>query len=271
VLGKLGRVVDPRVLVSSNTADDAGVYLMGDGSALVLTVDFFTPIVDDPRDYGRIAAANAVSDVYAMGGTPLVALNVLCFPDEQLSPDIMVGILAGAQEKMAEAGVVVIGGHSVKDDELKFGCSVVGTIDPAKVVTNAGAVPGDVLVLTTDVTGFGLVGHAAEMAEGSDVTLEIEMASVPLIDGALKAVRDGLIPAGLANNREYYRSYVAASSGIDSYVAELLYDPQTSGGLLIALPEDRVAAFEAALAAKGGESWIVGKVLPRSDRPLAIV
>jgi len=319
VLGKLGRVVDPRVLVSSNTADDAGVYLMGDGSALVLTVDFFTPIVDDPRDYGRIAAANAVSDVYAMGGTPLVALNVLCFPDEQLSPDIMVGILAGAQEKMAEAGVVVIGGHSVIDNELKFGCSVVGTIDPAKVVTNAGAVPGDVLVLTkpigvgvlttalkherledaklaeitelmatlnraaaeamveagahaaTDVTGFGLVGHAAEMAEGSDVTLEIEMASVPLIDGALKAVRDGLIPAGLANNREYYRSYVAASSGIDSYVAELLYDPQTSGGLLIALPEDRVAAFEAALAAKGGESWIVGKVLRRSDRPLAIV
>ncbi len=314
MLDRLAGIDDPRVLVSSNTVDDAGVYLMDDGSALVLTVDFFTPIVDDPVDYGRISAANALSDVYAMGGRPLAVLNVLCFPDEALPPEVMLGILKGGQEKVAEAGAVVIGGHSVKDKELKFGCSVVGTVDPGQVVANAGAKPGDVLVLTkpigvgvlttalknekldaaklaeitalmaelnrdaaeamveagataaTDVTGFGLAGHAVEMADGSDVTLEIELGGLPLIGGAVETLRDGFIPGGLAKNRDYYERFVSVDSGLDSYAVELIYDPQTSGGLLVALPEVRVADFQTAFAARGhAPAPVVGRVVSRGE------
>ncbi len=319
MLDRLAKVDDPRVLISSNTVDDAGIYLMDDGSALVLTIDFFTPIVDDPVDYGRISAANALSDVYAMGGRPLAVLNVLCFPEEDLSPDVMLGILRGGQEKVAEAGAVVIGGHTVKDKELKFGCSVVGTIDPGRVVANAGANPGDVLVLTkpigvgvlttalkneklgaaklaeitelmaelnrdaaeamveagataaTDVTGFGLAGHAVEMADGSGVTLEIELGCVPLIDGALETLREGFVPGGLATNREYYGRFLSASPDLDSHAVELVYDPQTSGGLLVALPEERVSDFQTAFSAKGhAPAPAVGRVLSRGTHAVCL-
>jgi selenide,water dikinase len=307
------------VLVSSNTVDDAGVYLLDEDRALVCTVDFFTPVVDDPVEYGRIAAANSVSDVYAMGGTPLVALNVLCFPDEDLSPDVMAAILTGAQEKMTEAGVVTIGGHSVKDRELKFGCAVIGTVDPQRVVTNAAARPGDVLVLTkpigvgvlatalkndrlpanrlaeitelmgtlnkaaceamlaagakaaTDVTGFGLAGHAIEMAQASEVTFDIEVAGVPLVDGALEMLRSGVAPGGLFTNQEYYRRFIQCDSDADTMTVGLVYDPQTSGGLLIALAEDRLDDLERALSRAGAAgSWVIGRVLPKGARPLIL-
>lgn len=292
---------------------------MSDDVALVFTVDFFTPIVDDPGDFGRIAAANAVSDVYAMGGTPLVALNVVCFPEGELPPSVLADVLIGGREKMDEAGVVVIGGHSVSDRELKYGLAVTGTIDPAKMVTNAGARPGDVLVITkpigtgvlatalknealaddllasvtatmaelnrasslamveagasaaTDVTGFGLVGHAAGLADASGVTLEIEVPRVPLIEGALETVRAGFRPAGLLANQQYYRRLVKLESRADGHLLDLMNDPQTSGGLLIALPEDRLERFAAAYEERGGGShWPIGRVLARGERAVVL-
>jgi len=320
VLDKLPPLADPRVLVSSNTVDDAGVYLLDDGSALVLTVDFFTPIVDDPADFGRIAAANAVSDIYAMGGRPFVALNIMCFPDGELPMSVMADILIGSQEKMSEAGVIVIGGHSVSDRELKFGCAVIGTIDPANVVSNAGARPGQILVLTkplgtgvlatalklerlkasklreitdimsalnraaseamvaagaraaTDVTGFGLAGHAIEMAEASGVTLSLELSKIPLLDGALDTLEAGISPGGLFTNQQFYGTLTNDRSGAAGRSVDLVYDPQTSGGLLIALDEERLATFEREFGARGGRgARVMGRVAPKGDRPLELV
>lgn len=292
---------------------------MSDDLALVFTVDFFTPIVDDPTDFGRIAAANALSDVYAMGGTPLVAVNVACFPDGDLPPSVLADILLGGREKMDEAGAVVIGGHSVSDRELKYGLAVTGTVHPARIVTNAGARPGDVLVITkpigtgvlttalkhealedsalkgvtatmaqlnrapasamveahasaaTDVTGFGLVGHAAGLAEASGVTIEIRVDDVPLIDGALDAVRAGFRPAGLLVNQRYYGKHVRLRSRADAHVLDLMSDPQTSGGLLIALQETRLGDFDSALkTAGGGCYWKIGRVLPKGDEAVVL-
>jgi selenide,water dikinase len=306
--------------VSTDTVDDAGVFRVNDRIALVVTNDFFTPIVDDPADFGRIAAANAVSDVYAMGGTPLVAVNIACFPNEELPPSVLADILLGGREKMDEAGVAVIGGHTVKDRELKYGLAVTGIIDPEAIVSNAGAKPGDVLVLTkpigtgvmttalksealddaslarvtdvmtrlnkvasqamvqagasaaTDVTGFGLTGHAVGMAEASGVTLELDVAAVPLIEGADEAVRAGYRPDGLLTNQNYYRRFVLLKSRADGYVLDLMSDPQTSGGLLVVLPEDRLDAFASAYDGAGGtDRHVVGRVLPRGDRPVVLV
>ena len=292
---------------------------MSDGVGLVFTVDFFTPIVDDPGDFGRIAAANAVSDVYAMGGTPLVAVNVVCFPEGELPSSVLADILIGGQEKMNEAGAVIIGGHSVSDRELKYGLAVTGTIDPGKIVTNAGARPGDVLVITkpigtgvlttalknealadellkrvtatmtelnrapssamveagasaaTDVTGFGLVGHAVGMADAGGVTLEIDVQRVPRLEGALDTIREGFRPAGLLVNQQYYRQFVKLTSRADGHTLDLMNDPQTSGGLLIALPEDRLDTFAAALAeAGGGSHWPIGRVLARGEKAVVL-
>jgi len=318
VLSKLPSIVDPRALVSSGTADDAGVYLLNDDTALVVTLDFFTPIVDDARDYGRIAAANSLSDIYAMGGTPLVALNIVCFPDGELPLSVMAEILLGGDEKVTEAGALVLGGHSVSDRELKFGLAVVGTVNPKGIVSNANARVGDVLVLTkpvgvgvlatalkedelspegvatitelmatlnraaseamreagvsaaTDVTGFGLVGHASEMADASDVTVEIAVPDVPLVDGAMQAIEKGLAPGGLFSNQHYYSTFVESRTRAGGRTVELMYDPQTSGGLLIALPEDSLRAFEGALSARGGESWTIGRVIKRGDRAVVL-
>ena len=264
------------------------MYRLSDGVGLVFTVDFFTPIVDDPGDFGRIAAANAVSDVYAMGGTPLVAVNVVCFPEGELPPSVLADILIGGQEKMNEAGAIVIGGHSVSDRELKYGLAVTGTIDPGKIVTNAGARPGDVLVITKPI-GTGVLTTALKNEALSDELLarvtatmtELNRAPssamveavprVPPIEGALDTIRAGFRPAGLLANQQYYRQFVKLTSRADGHTLDLMNDPQTSGGLLIALSEDRLDAFAAALAeAGGGSHWPIGRVLARGEKAVVL-
>jgi selenide, water dikinase len=286
VLGKLARQHDPNVLVGFDHADDAGVYLIAPDQALVQTVDFFTPIVDDPYTFGQIAATNSLSDVYAMGGKPLTALALVCFP-EKADLAILERILAGGLSKMIEAGCTVIGGHSIRDEETKFGYSVTGMVHPQKVLANAGAKAGDSLVFTkaigtgvistaikrgkaepawidaavqsmttlnkraaevivdgdfrvssmTDVTGFGLIGHAREMVLASDVSIRISAGKVPLLEGALECVRAGYVPAGLKNNREFAECLVEYDDGVPDEVRALLFDPQTAGGLLISTPD----------------------------------
>ena len=309
VLSKLPRATDPNVLVGFDTADDAGVYRISDELALVQTVDFFTPVVDDPFTFGQIAAANALSDVYAMGGRPLSALSILAWPG---SGDVneLEAILKGGADKIAEAGCVVLVGHSVNDPEIKFGYAITGTVHPEHVWTNAGAQPGDDLVFTkkigtgvistalkrdvaeaahveaavvsmltlnraaaealgglevhavTDVTGFGLLGHSREMALASGVTLEIEAERVPLMEGALEYARDGILPGGLHNNRDFVASCVEGSSPLD----DLLYDPQTSGGLLVALPPGSAQEF----FGRYPQACRIGRVTTRGAKPIRI-
>jgi selenide, water dikinase len=295
VLSKLPAQHDSNLLVGFETSDDAGIYQIAPNLALVQTVDFFTPLVDDPFTFGQIAATNALSDVYAMGGRPVSALALVCFPQSG-DLGILEQIMRGGLAKMSEAACTVVGGHSVRDDEMKFGYAVTGVIDPAHVKTNARAIAGDVLILTkpigtgvittalkqgkaeaawidaairsmttlnhaaaaiatqsrgvhamTDITGFGLMGHGREMAVGSGVTLEIETARVPRIPGALDAIRLGAIPGGLVSNREFAECMVAEAEGADipEDVRKLMYDPQTSGGLLISVAgEDAIELLE---------------------------
>lgn len=298
VLRDLPTIEDPRVLVGTGTADDAGVYRLSDDLALVQTVDFFTPIVDDPRSYGRIAAANALSDVYAMGGKPLTALAVAAFP-EDLDPAILGEILAGGIEKAAQAGVPVIGGHTIKDDEPKYGLAVTGTVNPARIVRNDAGVPGDHLVLTkplgtgvlttarradritaeelqpavdqmellnreagelmlqhgahaaTDITGFGLIGHLREMC-GAALGADIDANAVPLLPLALDLAKDGVAPGGSrANLANAVAAGVQFDQRVDHALRLVLCDAQTSGGLLIALPAENVAALLRDLQARG--------------------
>lgn len=313
VLSAMPRIANPNVLVGFETADDAGVYRLTPDLALVQTIDFFTPIVDDPFTFGAIAAANSLSDVYAMGGMPISSLSVVAFPANG-DPNVLEAILRGGLEKMREAGCAVIGGHSVADSELKFGYAVTGTIHPGRIKTNAGARPGDLLVFTkaigtgvigtalkrgiaeqssvdaatvsmltlnrsaceamlrfdvhgcTDVTGFGFLGHAREMAVASGVTIEIEPARIPLLPGALDAVRAGAMPGGLNNNREFVSCAVQVTNAIDAAMLDLLYDPQTSGGLLISLPEADATRLEDAFPA----ARRVGRVLPRDNKPIVL-
>jgi len=281
----LPAVTDPDVLVGYATGDDSGVYRLGPDLALVQSLDVLTPIVDDPRLFGQIAAANALSDIYAMGGQPRTALNFLAVPREAGDAEVARQILLGGAEKLAEAGAALLGGHTVDDDELKFGVCVTGTIHPDRILTNAAARPGDGLVLTkplgtgivataikaglasdehaaaaaasmtqlnaaaaraaldlgahgcTDVTGFGLVGHALEMAAASAVGIVVEAAQVPLLPGATHYCGMGLRTAAAGRSREYYGCKVDVAEGLDPLLLDLLYDPQTSGGLLIAAPD----------------------------------
>ncbi len=310
VLSALPAQTNPDLLVGFETSDDAGIYRIGVDQALVQTIDFFTPLVDDPFTFGQIAATNALSDVYAMGGRPLTALAVVCFPhDADLG--ILEQIMRGGLAKMSQANCTVVGGHSVRDAEMKFGYAVTGLIDPARIYTNAGAVSGDSLILTkpigtgvittalkqgksepawvdraillmttlnstasalasacpgvhamTDITGFGLMGHGREMALGSGVTLEIDTARVPVIEGALDAVRAGAIPGGLLSNREFAECLVEDSPGI--HLAEdlrlLLYDPQTSGGLLVSVASEDASELLASLQDAGVPAAIIGRV-----------
>ncbi len=311
VLSALPVQTHPDLLVGFETSDDAGIFRIGPNQALVQTIDFFTPLVDDPFTFGQIAATNALSDVYAMGGHPLTALAVVCFPPEA-SLGILEQIMRGGLSKMVEAQCTVVGGHSVRDAEMKFGYAVTGLIDPARVYTNAGAVAGDTLILTkpigtgvittalkqgksspssveaairsmttlnstssaiaincngvhaiTDITGFGLMGHGREMALGSGVTLEIETARVPLIEGALDAVRAGAIPGGLLANREFAECLVEDSE--DGHISDdlraLLYDPQTSGGLLISVASESASGLLGSLEATGQPAAVIGRVL----------
>jgi selenide,water dikinase len=312
VLSDIPAQTDDRVLVDFRTADDAGVYAWEGGPALVQTVDFFTPIVDDPYVYGQIAAANAVSDIYAMGGRPLTALAIAGFPKDDLDTDTIRAIFKGGFDTLREAGVALLGGHTVQDREIKFGYAVTGAIDPARVLTNAGARAGDVLLLTkpigtgvigtaikferiaaadaaaaiqsmrtlnraaadvvrelpagavhacTDITGFGLIGHATEMARASGVTIAIDAARVPLFDGVLALAltnRSG----GMQSNQEHFGAGVRFAEGVDPALQALLFDPQTSGGLLIAVAGPAAASVEAALTAAGVPAARVGLVEP---------
>ncbi len=308
---------DPRVLVDFRTSDDAGVYAWESGPALVQTVDFFTPIVDDPYLYGQIAAANALSDVYAMGGRPLTALAIAAFPEDDLDADTIRAIFRGGVDALREAGVALLGGHTVRDREIKFGYAVTGAVDPARMWTNAGAKAGDVLLLTkpigtgiigtaikfgrasdevvaravasmralnkaaaealqpfavhacTDITGFGLIGHATEMAVASGVSLEIDAATVPLIEGVEPLVA-GNASGGLHSNRAYFSGQLAVESAEAAARLDLFFDPQTSGGLFVALPADGVAPALAALAARGVMGTLVGRVVDRGTHALSV-
>jgi selenide,water dikinase len=308
------------VLVGFEHADDAGVYKLDDRTALVQTVDFFTPIVDDPYTFGQIAATNALSDVYAMGGVPRTALAMVCFPEKE-DLEILERILAGGLSKMQEAGCTVIGGHSIRDPEIKFGYAVTGTINPARVFANDGAKPGDALVLTktlgtgvistaikrgeaqqewidcavdsmttlnkvaaevlldpkfkvhtaTDVTGFGLVGHAREIALASNVSVEIETSKLAFLPGAIECVRAGAIPGGLKANREFAEDCMESARGLTPEVYTLLFDPQTAGGLLISVESSGADALVHELQARRVPAGRIGHVMPRMGKPIQIL
>jgi len=308
VLAELPSIDHPDLIVGRGDADDAGVVRVRDDLALVQTVDFFTPIVDDPRTFGRIAAANSLSDVYAMGGRPLTAMNIACFPRRSLPLEVLREVLLGGHEMAREADTLIVGGHTVEDPEFKYGLSVTGTVHPDRVVTNAGARDGDRLILTkplgtgvlatavkrgkagpeveaeavrwmttlnrdaaeamqevgvhacTDVTGFGLLGHALEMAAASEVTLELQASAVPLIAGAREFAAAGTLPGGSKANRKFCERAVTVEAGVDSLLVDLLADAQTSGGLLIAVASDRAQALHAALERRRVPHHEIGRV-----------
>ncbi len=309
---------DPNTLVGFGTLDDAGVYRLSETQALVQTVDFITPVVDDPFAYGEIAVANALSDVWAMGGTPLTALNVVCFP-RGLDPQILHEILRGGLAKFAEAGVALLGGHTVDDPEIKYGASVTGLVDPAHIWTNAGARVGDVLILTkplgtgiiatgvkqgvassesaeaatqsmrtlnkaardavarvggahacTDVTGFGLLGHLSHMVRESGVTAQLDAASLPTLPGARELARAGVGPGGTARNRAHFGPNVSFSPGVEAALIDILFDPQTSGGLLVSLPEDKGKALLADLGAQGISAALIGVIAAPSAGKIVV-
>jgi selenide,water dikinase len=314
VLGKIPRWPNERVLVGFDTADDAGVYQLTRECALVQTVDFFTPIVDDPFTYGAIAAANSLSDVYAMGGTPISALSILGYPAKG-DLDDLTEILRGGAEKMREAGCSILVGHSVADDEMKFGHAVTGTVHPAGFKANSAARAGDAVVLTkrlgtgvistavkrgiaadahveasirqmltlnreacermlafdvhgcTDVTGFGLIGHAREMAVASHVTIEIVCDDVRFLPGALEYAAQGAIPGGLKNNREFASCAVEVARELPKEIEDLLYDPQTSGGLLFTLPPADAAKLERTFT----DAYTIGRVIEQQEKPLRLI
>ena len=304
-------ISDPNLIVGMEHAEDAGVYRLTDELAIIQTVDFFTPIVDDPFTFGQVAAVNALSDVYAMGGKPLTAMNIICFPVGKMDIDILGQILLGGLDKMREAGVILVGGHSVEDDELKYGLSVTGVIHPEKVLLNRGARPGDRLILTkplgtgivstavkadmvdaplleksircmttlnktaaelvtaipgvhacTDVTGFGFLGHACEMIENSDVGMRIDVASIPFFPEIRSLAEEGILPAGLHRNRNFRMPMIDRSPGIPDWLLDILFDPQTAGGLLIALNADQAEGLVAEMHNRGlSDAAIVGDVV----------
>ena len=306
------------LLVGIETADDAGVYLLSENLALVQTVDFFTPIVDDPFDYGRIAALNSINDVWAMGGTPVTALAVTCFPKKGVDFSILAEIMRGGLHVLTENGVALAGGHSVDNQQIMFGYAVTGTIDPRRVVTNRGARPGDALVLTkpigtgvvstgikfgkaseevmraslstmllagreaaramseagasaaTDVTGFALLGHAWEMARASNVTLEIDSASVPLIEGALELAAQGLLTSGDKTNRLYVGDDVMVNERVGKELASLFFDPQTAGGLLISVAAGDADELLSRLRDDYRDAAIIGRVAERGQHLIVV-
>jgi selenide,water dikinase len=309
---------DPNLLVGFDKADDAGVYRLRDDLAMVQTLDFFTPIVDDPFDYGRIAALNSINDVWAMGGTPVTAMAITCFPKKGVEFSILQEIMRGGLSVLTENKVVLVGGHIVDNEQIMFGYSVTGVIDPNHVATNSGARPGDVIILTkpigtgvistgikrakaapdvvaesvatmmtpgkyaaeaiakfdvkgaTDVTGFALLGHAWEMACASNVTIEIDSARVPLISGALDLAASGMLTGADKTNREYIGADVEISSAIDQNLVKLFYDPQTAGGLLLAVAEERSNDLLGDLRVNYPRAEIIGRVSKRGPRVIAV-
>ena len=303
----------PNLIVGIERSEDAGVYKLTEKLAVIQTLDFFTPIVDDPYDFGQIAATNSLSDVYAKGGTPVTAMNIVCFPIKKMDINILREILRGGLDKMREAGVVLVGGHSVDDNELKYGLSVTGIIHPKKVVMNNGAKPGDKLILTkklgtgiistgikagevnkntikkvtqsmttlnkaasetmmsvgvhacTDVTGFGFLGHAAEMLTDTDNGMVIDSSTIPFFPEAKTLVKSGFLPGGLYRNRDFRKKMVEFGRDVSQYMADILFDPQTSGGLLIAVAKTKASRLIDALHEAGVlNAAIVGEIV---DKP----
>ena len=318
LLGLPKQPVNENVIVGFDTADDAGVYRLADDLAIVQTVDFFTPIVDDPYDYGRIAALNSINDVWAMAGTPITALAVTCFPKTGVDPAILAGIMRGGLETLNKYGVTLIGGHSVDSEQIMFGYSVTGLIDPRKIARNAGARPGDVIILTkpigtgvisagikfekaspeiaaasvetmltagkhaaeamrefevkgaTDVTGFSLMGHSWEMARASKVTIEIDASTVPLIKGALELATAGILTSGDKTNREYVGADIEIDESVDKDLLKLFFDPQTAGGMLIAVAADRADALLKQLRQVYSVAASIGRVSERSSCSIVV-
>lgn len=311
---------NPNLIVGMESADDAGVYRLSDELAIIQTLDFFTPIVDDPYMFGQIAAANSLSDVYAMGGQPLTAMNIVCFPIKTMDISVLREILRGGLDKMKEAGVTLAGGHSVEDPELKYGLSVTGTVHPSRVLTNVGAKAGDALVLTkplgtgiintaikagmaagelaetvadcmarlnmtasevmleagaracTDVTGFGLLGHSFEMIQGTSKGIIINAPRVPLFPEAVEFAKIGLVPGGTYRNRDFRAHRVDIDPGISPYLLDIFFDPQTSGGLLIAVPGDKAENMVKKLKERGiGEANMIGEVINDPAERIKIV
>lgn len=320
VLDMLPRVEDPRLLVGTATADDAGVFQLTDSVTVVQTVDVFTPGVNDPYQFGRIAACNSLSDVYAMGGKPLTALSIIGFPIESLPHEVMAEIIRGGMAVLAEAGAVLLGGHSINDEEVKFGLAVTGIIDSDKIMTNANAQPGDVLVLTkplgtgiislahqigiapegamdavttsmttlnrvaaelmvehganacTDVTGFGLLGHLCQMVEESGVTAEINSAQLPLFDGVLECAKKGSYSGANERNAESVDDRVMIADSIDKATRAVLFDAQTSGGLLASIPTEKAERFLEHLHARGIDAaTIIGRITEKSEGRIEVV
>jgi len=317
MLKALPKNIDPALLVGYDTSDDACVYRLRDGLALIQTLDFFPPIVDDPFAYGQIAAANALSDIYAMGAIPAVALNIFCVP-ACLTPAEVAAILAGGADKVREAGAIIAGGHSVEDAEPKYGLCVSAFADPDKLWTNAGAKPGDILILTkplgngilataakqdkitpsqfeqaitsmatlnkyardaaakftvhacTDITGFGFLGHACEMAKASGVTFVIDHAAIPLFDQVRDLAKKGVVPGGAKRNAEYLINDIAFAHNIPDLIRIILNDPQTSGGLLLSVPRETKKPLLAALRESGAEGWVVGEAENRGDHTIEV-
>lgn len=297
----------PDLLVGLTEPDDAAVWRLSEEQALVITTDFFTPVVDTPYEYGAIAAANSLSDIYAMGGKPFLALNIAALPDN-LPLEISAEIMRGAAEKAREAGVVIAGGHTVKDQEPKFGLVALGFVNPQKIISKSGLKINDALILTkplgagvittalkqekaeaahiqealesllrlnkfagqlanefnlrggTDVTGFGLLGHSLEMARASQVALEFEFAKLPFLSGAKSYVEKGIFPGGAFDNKKHFGEKVHIENELSEALEMLLYDPQTSGGLLLGVPQIKLAEFETRAAELGQSVWVIGKV-----------
>lgn len=319
IISQLPPQTDPALLVGTNTADDAAVYRLTDELALVQTVDFFTPVVDDPYDFGRIAAANSISDIYAMGAKPLIALNIVGFPVGVLPLDQLADILRGGADVAREAGMTIVGGHTIDDREPKYGMAVTGTVHPSAYLTNATGRPGDLLVLTkplgtgviatavkrgsaaadviseatasmaalnrdaseaaiaaradslTDVTGFGLLGHLLEMCQGSGVTAEVWFEALPWLKGAVDLARQGVIPGGTKRNLEHADPHVRWADDFEEYERLLTADAQTSGGLLIAVPEERASALVDDLRARGtSAAAVVGRLTERGSEALVV-
>jgi len=313
-LAKLPKKQDENLLVGYETSDDAGVYRIDDETAIVTTADFITPPVDDPYLFGQIGAANAISDVYAMGGKPISALNLIGFPSTRLGPEVLHGIVEGALSKITESGAVLAGGHTTEDEEPKFGLSVNGIVHPQKIWRNTGAKPGDALILTkaigsgvlfnanlknwvsdeamkaclasvtmlnrtaaqilqsfhvhaaTDVTGFGLAGHGLEMARGSNAMLSIDLNALPTMDSALAMYEKGMNTGVNRFNEEMVKDYLRFGRELPAWHQEIVYDPQTSGGLLVALPADEAAQAVEQLVAEGNPAAaIIGEVLPENE------
>lgn len=309
---------DENLLVGIETSDDAAVYKIDDNTAIIQTVDFFTPVVDDPYIYGQIAAVNSLSDVYAMGGTPKLAMNIICFPS-CLDSNIVAEILKGGYDKIKEAGALLIGGHTIEDEEPKYGLSVSGFINPKDVVTNANAKVGDVLILTkpigsgilnlayrgelikdkeynslienmltlnsfardkmmevginacTDITGFGLLGHMIEMSEGSDVSIKLYSKDIPILEGALEYAKMGLVPEGAYSNEKFIKDKIKVNDTVERVLLDILYDPQTSGGLLISVAKEKSNKLLELLKENTTDYSVIGEVIDKRNYEIEII